>query len=151
MSINSKCRSDLPAYNTLEIGAELSDCLHFPLESYCTVEKVNERNGFVCGKDELPKRVRIGYSYMQRLAGHLVETRPQWQALELLVFTFTCAYMVGVKNGEEIWVNRDVRVAARDWDEADRIYRYFKEQWLNCGLFSGWMNTYTSLAINKEN
>lgn len=74
------------------------------------------------------------------------------KALELLEFEMHDAYKMGyAKDGSEIWVNRTVRVAARDWDEATRIYEWHKDRWMNCGLISGWMSFWTDRAINAGN
>ena len=153
MPIDSKRRTDIPAWKDLECGLNLTDCLRNPWpEDYATVEQRNEHNGFVCGKNELPKRVRINESWQRKMPdGHWVDQRPAWEALELLDFEMKDCYKVGVKNGEEIWVNRAVHVAARDWDEAIRIYNWHKDRWMNCGLICGWMNFWSDRAINAGN
>lgn len=155
MSIDAKRRSDIAStpWEDLECGRDLTDCLRcdWP-EDYATVEQRNEWNGFVCGKDKMPKRVWIRDSFMRKMPdGHWVEQRSAWEALELLDFEMKDAYMMGkTPEGEEIWVNRTVHVAARDWDEATRIYNWHKDRWMSCGLISGWMNFWTDRAINAE-
>lgn len=151
MAIDSKRRSDIPAWKDLECGRDLTDCLRNPWpEDYATVEQRNEHNGFVCEKDALPKRVAIRDSFMRKMSdGHWVEQRSAWEALELLDFEMKDSYKMGnAPDGSEIWVNRTVHVAARDWDEAIRIYKWHKDRWMSCGLISGWMNCWTNRAIN---
>lgn len=154
MAINAKRRSEIPAWKDLEYGHDLTDCLRNPWpEDYATVEQRNEWNGFVCRKDEFPKRVLICDSWMRRMPdGHWEEQRSKWEALELLEFEMKDAYKMGYnKDGSEIWVNRTVRVAARDWDEAIRIYEWHKDRWMGCGLICGWMNFWTDRAVNAGN
>ena len=150
----AKRRSDIPAWKDLEYGHDLTDCLRNPWpEDYAPVEKRNEWNGFVCGKDEMPKRVLIRDSWQRRMPdGHCVEQRSAWEALELLEFEMKDSYRMGyAKDGSEIWVNRTVRVAARDWDEATKIYNFHMYRWMDCGLICGWMNFWTDKAINAGN
>ena len=90
MGIDSKRRSDIAStpWKKLEYSRDLTDCLRNPWpEDYEPVEKRNEWNGFVCGKDKMPKRVLIRDSFMRRMPdGHWVDQRADWEALELLVF-----------------------------------------------------------------
>ncbi|MBR0341227.1 MAG: hypothetical protein IJH64_03045 [Oscillospiraceae bacterium] len=150
---NAVLRSPPPPWEDLEWGRDLTDCLRcdWP-EDYAPVEERNKWNGFVCGKDKMPKRVLIRDSFMRKMPdGHWVEQRSAWEALELLVFEMKDSYKMGVTpEGKEIWVNRTVYVAARDWDEATRIYNWHKDRWMNCGLICGWMNFWTDRAINAE-
>lgn len=152
MSIDSLRRSDITTpWKDLECGRDLTDCLRNPWpENYASVEQRNKWNGFVCGKNEMPKRVCIRGDWQRRMPdGHWEEQRSKWEALELLVFETKDAYKMGyTKDGEEIWVNRTVYVAARDWDEALSIYEWHKDRWMNCGLICGWMNFWTDKAIN---
>lgn len=154
MSINSLRRSEINTpWKDLEYGRDLTDCLRgdYP-ESYASLEDRNEHNGFVCRKGELPKRVLIRGSWQRRMPdGHWVDQREAWDALELLDFEMKDCYKMGVTpEGKEIWVNRTVHVAARDWDEATCIYNWHKDRWMSCGLISGWMNFWSSNAINAE-
>lgn len=152
MAISALRRSELTtAWKDLDYGHDLADCLRLDYpENYESVEKRNEHNGFVCGKDKLPKRVSIRGEWMRKMPdGHWVEQRSAWDALELLDFEMKDCYKVGVTpKGKEIWVNRTVHVAARDYDEAVRIYNWHKDRWMNCGLISGWMNFWSDRAIN---
>ena len=152
MSIDSKRRSDITTpWKDLEFGYDLADCLRgdYP-ENYASLEERNEHNGFVCGKDKMPKRVMIRGDWQRRMPdGHWIEQRSAWEALELLDFEMKDCYMMGrTPEGKEIWVNRTVHVAARDWDEALWIYRIHKDRWMNCGLICGWQNFWSSNAIN---
>jgi hypothetical protein len=45
-------------------------------------------------------------------------------------------------------VNRTIYVAARDWDEASRIFQWERDMWMRIGLISGWQNTWSPSAIN---
>ena len=149
--MDSKRRSDIPAWKDLECGRDLTDCLRWTHpEDYASVKARNEHNGFVCGKNELPKRVLIRDSWQCKMPdGRWVSQRADWEALELLDFETQDCYKMGyAPDGSEIWVNRTVHIAARDWDEAVRIYNYHKDRWLSCGLICGWMNFWSKSAIN---
>ena len=125
-------RSAMPEYNTLPAGNWLNETLHADLDGYCPVEKL--RDGFVTGA---LKRVRIESGMRRKLPdGHWEETSAKWEALELLEFTFNHTFYMG----EDIEVKRSIRVAARTWDEADRIYKFHVDQWMHFGLISGWRN-----------
>ena len=129
---NSVRRSAMPEYKTLPAGHSLSETLHFDLDGYCAKEEV--RNGFVTGA---LKRVRIEPGLMRKLPdGRWEATSEKWEALELLEFTFNHTFYMG----EGVEVKREIRVAARTWDEADRIYKWNVDQWMHCGLISGWRN-----------
>lgn len=125
-------RSEMPEYKTLPRGRSLSETLHLDLDGYCANEDL--RDGFVTGA---LKRVYIESGMMRKLPdGRWEETTSKWEALELLEFTFNHTFYMG----EGVEVKREVRVAARTWDEADRIYKWNVDQWMHCGLISGWRN-----------
>lgn len=125
-------RSEMPEYNTLPAGRFLNDTLHADLDGYCANEDL--RDGFVTGA---LKKVRIESGKMRKLPdGHWEETSAKWEALELLDFTFNHTFYMG----EGVEVKREIHVAARTWDEAHRIYKWNVEQWMRCGLISGWRN-----------
>lgn len=125
-------RSAMPEYKTLPAGNWLNEMLHADLDGYCANEDL--RDGFVTGA---LKRVRIESGKMRKLPdGHWEETSEKWEALELLEFTFNHTFYMG----EGVEVKRSIRVAARTWDEADRIYKFHVDQWMHCGLISGWRN-----------
>lgn len=129
---NSIRRSTMPEYKTLPDGAWLVDTLHLDLDGYCPNEEL--RDGFVTGA---LKKIRIESGMMRKLAdGTWEETSAKWEALELLEFTFNHTFTMG----EGVEAKRAVRVAARTWDEADRIFKWHVNQWMNCGLISGWSN-----------
>ena len=125
-------RSEMPAYKTLPAGNWLSETLHLDLDEYCANEDL--RDGFVTGA---LKRIRIEPGMMRKLAdGTWERTSEKWESLELLEFTFNHTFYMG----EGIEAKRSVRVAARTWDEADRIFKWNVDQWMHCGLISGWRN-----------
>lgn len=125
-------RSEMPDYNTLPAGHFLFNTLHADLDEYCPNEEL--RDGFVTGA---LKRILIESGMMRKLPdGHWEDTTSKWEALQLLEFTFNHTFTMG----EGIETKREIRVAARTWDEAHRIYKFYVDQWMCCGLISSWKN-----------
>lgn len=153
--------NELPEYSTIKLGRDLTDCLHLPQpENYPDLEKVKKWNGFVNGADL--ERPLIRNDWMRKNAdGSWEETADKWKALNLLVFKFKYNFNMGTRtdslfdpkepewsNKNLIRVNRTIYVAARDWDEASRIFKWERDQWMRVGLISGWQNTWSNDAIN---
>ena len=153
--------NDLPEYSTIKYGRDLTDCLHWPEpENYPDLEKVKEWNGFVNATDLEHPYIRGGM--MRKNAdGSWEETSAKWKALKLLVFKFKYNFNMGTRTdslfdpNEPEWssknlirVNRTIYVAARDWNEASRIFQWERDQWMRIGLISGWQNIWTNDAIN---
>lgn len=132
-------RSELPAYNTLELGRTLSDTLHLELDGYMSVEEANELNRFV---PENAKRVFIPSDMMTKHAdGRWETTTPKWRALELLQFELTYSLIMGRdEEDKEIYCKRTFYVAAHDYNCAIRIAEYELKKLMSCGLIAGWRN-----------
>ena len=147
--------NDLPEYSTIKIGRDLIDCLHLPEpENYSDLEKIKEWNGFV-------DATALERPWRKNADGSWEETSDKWKALNLLVFKFKYNFNMGTRtdslfdpnesewsNKNQVRVNRTIYVAARDWDEASRIFQWKRDEWMNCGLISGWQNTWSPSAIN---
>ena len=153
--------NDLPEYSTIEIGRDLTDCLRMPNpEDYPDLDKVSEWNGFVDATN-LERPLIRGDMWRKNADGSWEETSAKWKALKLLVFKFKYNFNMGTRtdslfdpeapsycDANSIRVNRTIYVAARDWDEASRILNTNLNTWMNCGLISGWQNTWSNSAIN---
>ena len=146
--------NELPEYETIKCGRDLTDCLRFPQpEDYADLADVKEWNGFVPSELERPF---IRSDMMRKNAdGHWENTSEKWKACNLLIFEFEYCFYMGLETGsaDKIKVNRKIRVAARDWDEAGRIFQWKRDEWMSCGLISGWQNIWSNYAVNaiKEN